>query len=199
MDLGETRIGEGSATSMGPPGCGDIGGHRVCRQIEDVGVSAGGENNCMARVAGDLTGDQIANHHTNGSTVLDHDIEHFGSRVQLDLASVDLTHEGRVGAQQKLLTGGTTCIKRSGDLSTAEGAVVEKTAVLPGEGNALSSRLIDDVQREFGQTVDVGFPTPKVTTLNRVIEESINGVAIVVIVLGGVDPTLCGDGVGPSW
>ena len=44
----------------------------------------------------------------------------------------------------------------------------------------------------------VGFAGPEVTALDRVIEEAADAVAIVVVVLGGIDATLGCDGVGAA-
>jgi hypothetical protein len=46
--------------------------------------------------------------------------------------------------------------------------------------------------------VDVGLARAVVTALDGVIEQAIDAIAIVTIVLGGVDAALCGDAVGAA-
>lgn len=55
--------------------------------------------------------------------------------------------------------------------------------------------LVDDGVRHFGETIDVSFASAVVTALHRIVEKAINRVTVVLIVLGGVDTTLSGDGV----
>ena len=49
-----------------------------------------------------------------------------------------------------------------------------------------------------GQAVDVGFAGAEVAALDGVVEEAVDAVAVVLIVLGGVDAALGGDGVGAA-
>ncbi len=119
------------------------------------------------------------------------------AHVKLDGPQSDLAHHRLVGAEQKLLPGLTGGIERPRYLCPAKRAVVEQPAVLPGEGNSLGHGLVDDVQRELGKSIDVCLPGPVVPSLDGVIKEPVDRVAIVAIVLGGVDPALRGDGVSP--
>src|SRR5690606_32271602 len=86
-------------------------------------------------------------------------------------------------------------IEGAGHLGAAEAAVVEEAAILAGERDALGGGLVDDVQRQLGEAVDVGLAGPVVAALDGVVEEAVDRVAVVVIVLGGVDTALGGDGV----
>ena len=117
------------------------------------------------------------------------------TRVLGDGARGDLTLERLVGADQELLAGLATRVECTGHLYATEGAVVEEAAVLAGEGNALRDALVDDVGADLGQAVDVVLTGAVVAALDRVVEETVDGVVVVAVVLRGVDTTLRGDGV----
>ena len=68
-------------------------------------------------------------------------------------------------------------------------------AVLARERHALRDALIDDVDADLRQAVDVGFAGAEVAAFDGVVEEAVNAVAVVLIILGGVDAALRGDGV----
>ena len=53
--------------------------------------------------------------------------------------------------------------------------------------------MVDDVRAHLGQTMHIGLAGTEVTTLDGVVKESINAVAVILIILGGVDATLRGD------
>ena len=107
----------------------------------------------------------------------------------------DLALERLVGAEQQLLAGLAAGVERARDLRAAEGAVGEQAAVLAGERHALGDALVDDVDADLGEAVDVGLAGAEVAALDRVVEEAVDAVAVVLVVLGGVDAALRGDGV----
>ena len=113
-------------------------------------------------------------------------------------AGVDLALEGLVGAEEQLLAGLAAGIKRARDLRAAEGAVGQRAAVFAREGHALGDALVDDVDADLRQAIDVGFAGAEVAALDGVVEEAVDAVAVVLIVLGGVDAALGGDGVGAA-
>jgi hypothetical protein len=82
--------------------------------------------------------------------------------MHLHRARGNLSLERLVGAEKELLPRLPPGVEGAGDLGAAEGAVGEQSAVLPGEGDALGHRLVDDVQRELGQPVDVRLPGAEV-------------------------------------
>ena len=59
----------------------------------------------------------------------------------------------------------------------------------------MGDALIDDGDADLREAVDVGFTGAEVAALDRVVEETIDAVAVVLIILGGVDAALGGDGV----
>jgi hypothetical protein len=62
----------------------------------------------------------------------------------------------------------------------------------------LSGALVDDVDRDLGEAVDVGLAGAIVAALDGVVEEPIHAIAVVLVVLGGVDAALGGDRVGTA-
>src|SRR5262249_10945058 len=122
-----------------------------------------------------------------------HNIEHLGARIHLHTAGFDLFRESLISAQEQLLTGLATRIKRSRHLRAAERTVRQVARVLARKRNALSDTLIDDVDAHFSQPVDVRFTRAKVPALDRVVDQPIDAIAVVLIILRGVDSTLRGD------
>ena len=107
-----------------------------------------------------------------------------------------LPHQRLIGAEQQLLAGLAAGVEGARDLRAAERAVVEQPAVLARERHALRDALVDDVDAQLRQPVDVGFARPVVAALDRVVEQPVDAVAVVLVVLGGVDAALRGDAVG---
>ena len=111
------------------------------------------------------------------------------------MPSADLAFQRLIGAEQKLLAGLAARIEGARDLRAAEGAVGEQAAVFAGEGNALRHALVDDVDADLREAVDVGFAGAEIAAFHRVVEQAVDAVAVVLIILGGVDAALRGDGV----
>ncbi len=199
MDLRVAGVGEQGAAAVGPPGGGDVRPLGVGREVVDVAVAAGRQHHGVAGVALDRPGHHVAGDDPDrAAAAVDHHVEHLGAREHPDLAGGDLLLQGLVGAEQELLAGLAAGVEGAGDLGAAEGAVVEQAAVLAGEGDPLRHALVDDVDRHLGQPVDVGLAGAEVASLDGVVEEPEDAVAVVVVVLGGVDPPLGGDRVGAA-
>jgi hypothetical protein len=130
--------------------------------------------------------------------VHDDELEHLVAGVHLDAAGVDLALQRLVGAEQELLAGLTLRVERAGDLHAAERAVVEQAAVLAGERHALRHALVDDLHADLGEAVHVRLAGAEVAALDGVVEQPLHGVAVVAVVLRGVDPALRGDRVRPA-
>ena len=96
------------------------------------------------------------------------------------------------------MAGLATSVEGTRHLGSAERPVVQQAPVVAGERDALGSGLVDNVDRDFGQAVDVGLAGPVVAALDGVVEEAVDRVAVVGVVLGCVDSALGGDAVGPS-
>ena len=195
VDLGVARVGEQRTLAVGPPGGGGVAGH---------GVGATGRTRCRSRrwpaprrgrCGGDLAGDRGRGRRcrrprrpcTTRSSI----------SVWVWSLTVARARPGAssclVGAEQELLAGLAAGVEGAGDLGAAEGAVVEQAAVLAGEGHALGHALVDDVDRDLGQAVDVGLAAAVVAALDGVVEQPVDAVAVVLVVLGGVDAALGGD------
>lgn len=198
MDLGEAGVGEVGAAPVGPPDGGGVGVHGVGRQVEDVAVAATCEDHGVREVRVDLPGDQVAGHDAAGPSVHDDQVEHLGARVHLDVACGDLPAECLVGAEQQLLARLAAGVEGPRHLYPAEGAGVEQSAVLAGERHALRHALVDDLHRDLREPVHVRLPRAEVAALDGVVEQPVDGVAVVAVVLRGVDAALRGDGVGAS-
>ena len=183
---------------MGSPDRRDVRLHGVGREVVDVAVATGGQHDGMGGVRADLTREQVAGDDADGTTVLDDDIEHLDACVHRHGAELHLPGEGLIRAEQQLLTRLTPRIERAGDLGASERPVVEETAVLPGERHALRGSLVDDLVRDLSEPVDVRLAGAVVAALDRVVEEAVDAVAVVAVVLGGVDAALGGDGVSPA-
>src|SRR5580704_11553466 len=110
-------------------------------------------------------------------------------------AGADLLLQRLVGPEQELLARLAARVERPLDLHAAERARLEQAAVVAGEWHPLGDALVDDVDADLGQPVGVGLAGAEVATLHRVLEEAKNAVAVVAVVLGGVDAALGGDGV----
>ena len=198
VDLCVAGVGEEGAFLVGAPGGGDVAALGVGGEIEDVPVAARGEDDGIAGVGGDFAGDHVADDDAPGVAIDDDDIEHLRAREHLDGALRDLFGKGAVSAEEQLLAGLAARVKGAGDLGAAEGAIRQQTAVLAGEGDAGGDALVDDGVADLGEAVDVCFARAEVAALDRVVEEPEYAVAVVLVVLGGVDAALGGDGVGPS-
>ena len=198
MNLDETGIGETGAFSVGPPGGRDIGGHGIGGQVEDIAVPAGGQHHGMAGVPLQLAGDQIAADNAPGPAVHDHQFHHLPAGIDGDPAGGHLPHQGGVGPEQELLAGLAAGVEGPRDLGPAKGTVGQGPAVFPGKGHALGHALVDDGIGDLGQAVDIGLARAKIATLDGIVEQPEDGVPIVLIILGRVDPALGGDGMGPA-
>ncbi len=138
----------------------------------------------------DLARHQVAGDDAAGLAVLDHDVEHLVARVALDRTCGDLLVQRGIGAQQELLARLAAGIERTRHLRAAERTVGQQAAVLAGERHALGHALVDDQVGHLGQTVDVGLAGTVVAALDRVVEEAVYRVVVVLIVLGRIDTAL---------
>ena len=198
VDLGVAGVGEGRALLVGPPDRRGVAALGVGGEVEDVAVAAGGEDHRVGEVGLELAGDHVAGHDAAGPAVDQDRLEHLVAREHLHLPGADLPHQGLVGAEQQLLAGLASGVERAGDEGAAERAVGEGAPVLAGEGHALGHALVDDVHRQLGEAVDVRLAGPEVAALHGVVEEAPDAVAVVLVVLGRVDPALGRDRVGPA-
>ena len=91
------------------------------------------------------------------------------------------------------------CVERTGYLHTTKGAVFEEASVFTCEGDALSYTLIYDIGRAFGEAVHVCFAGAVVATFDCIVEETVYTIAVILIILSGVDTSLCCDAMRAAW
>jgi hypothetical protein len=195
MNLREAGVRKPRPLLVCPPSRRDVARLRVGRKEEDIRVAARGKHYGVGHVGLDLPRDHVTRHNPTRPPIDDNDIEHFRTGVHGDRAKRDLTFQRLIGAEKELLARLPTRIESSRYLSATEGPVVEEPAVLARKGHPLGHGLIDDVDREFGQSVNVRLARPVVPPLHRVVKQAVNGVPIALIVLGRVDAALGRDGV----
>ena len=66
------------------------------------------------------------------------------------------------------------------------------------ERHALLGALIDDEIADFGQPVNVPFARTEIAPFDRVVKQSKNAIAVVLVILGGIDPALRRNGMGAT-
>ena len=195
VNLREARIGEESAAFVGAPDGGNVRSFSVRGQIINVAVAAGAEDDRIGEMRFEFAGDEIAGDDAAGDAI-DHDeIEHFGAREHGDAAGFNLPFESLIGAEEKLLACLAAGVEGSRNLRATEGAIRKGAAVFAGERDALRHALIDNVNTDLRQAVDIGFASAEIAAFDGVVEEAVDAIAIVLIILGGVDAALRRDGV----
>jgi hypothetical protein len=193
VNLRVARVGEQGAFLGGAPSSGDVAAHRVGRQVEDVSVSAGGQDDRIGCVGFDFSRHQIPRHDSAGVPIDGDQVEHVVAREHFDVARGNLGRVSRVRPNQELLAGLAACVEGPADEGPAEGPVSEQSAVFPCERNALGCGLVDDVHAEFSESVHVRFAGPEVAAFDRIVEEAVDRVSVILVVLRGVDSTLSRD------
>ncbi len=113
VDLGETGIGEERAFFISAIRRGDVAAARVCGEIKNISVTAGGENDRVRGDVVDLTRAQIPGDDSLGMSIYNNDVEHFGLRKHLHGAGGDLPAKRLITPKQKLLAGLSPRIERS--------------------------------------------------------------------------------------
>ena len=121
------------------------------------------------------------------------------TRVALYGTEGYLAVHGGVCAEQKLLSGLAPGIECTAYLGSAERPVGKKSAVFPCERNALSDTLVDDVIAHFGKSIDIRLTATVVAAFDGLIEKTVDRVIVILVVLGGIDTTLCGNGMCTAW
>ena len=198
VDLREARVAEEGALAVALHRGGAVAVHGVGGEEIGIAVAARRDHDGVGAEALQLAGDEVAGDDALGLAVDDHQVEHLMTRVGLDAAVGNLLVQGSIRTQEELLAGLALGVERTAHLHAAEGAVGEVSAVFTGERNALRDALVDDGGAHLGQTVDVGLAGAVVTTLDGVVEQTIDRVVVILIVLGSVDTALRSDGVRPA-
>ena len=195
VNLRVAGIREQRALAVRAPRGGHVAGHGVGGEEEHVAVSTGGHHHSVSGVRHHLTGHEVARDDAGATTFDRHHIDEFGAVEQTHVAQTNLASQLLIRTQQQLLTGLAAGVEGTAHLRATERTVVEQSAVLASERNTLGHHLVDDVHRDFGETMHVSFAGAEVAALDGVVEQTMNAVAVTLIVLGGVDSALRGDGV----
>ncbi len=190
VNLRIAGIAEGRAFLIGTPDRGSVGTLRVGRQIVELAIAARRQNHSIGGEGVDLAIDQIARDDAARTTIHQHEFQHFVPGVQRHLPQTDLPHQRLICAEQQLLPSLPASVESARNLRAAERAIGQRAAVFTGEGHALSDALVNDVHADFRETVDIGLARAKVSALYRVVEKPVDAIAIVLVVLRGVDATL---------
>ena len=195
VNLRETRVGEAGAFFIGFPGRTTVGVHGVGGQEVNVTVAARTEQYGVGRITFYGTVGQVAANDTAGVTVLDHDVHHLATGVELDAALVDFVAQRAVGPDEQLLAGLAAGIERTRYLRAAERTVVEVAGVVARKRHALRHALVYNGVADLSQTVNVGLAGAVVAALDRIVKQTVNAVAVVLVILGRIDTALGRDGV----
>ncbi len=193
MDLRVARVRERRALLVRAPIRGRVAALRVRREVENVAVAARREHDGVRDVRAHFTGDEIARDDAARDTRDDDELEHLVARVHAHATLADHAFQRRIRAEQELLTRLTARVEGARHLGSAEAPVREEAAVLARERHALRDALVDDLHRRLCESVHVGFARTEVAALHGVVEKAIDAVAVVLIVLRGVDAALRGD------
>ena len=183
---------------MGAEGGCDIATPGICREVENISVTASAEQDGICRVAGDFARIQIADDDSLRVAIDQHEVEHFRARKHFHRPKGNLVAEPGIGSEKKLLTGLSTGVEGARHLSAAKRAIVEQSAIFAGEGNALGDALVDDRATHFGKAMHIGLAGTKIAAFDRVVEEAVNAVAVILVIFCGIDATLSGDRVGAA-
>src|SRR6266850_225151 len=193
INLRIARISEESAFLVSAPRCGHVATFGIGRKEEDVSIAARRQDDSIRSMRSDFAVDEIARHNSFGMSV-DHDeLQHVSARKHLHCAQRNLPAKRLISAEEQLLAGLTARVKSARDLRATKRAIRQQTPVLAGEGDALGDALVDDVYADLREAIDIGLACPKIATFDRVVKEPVNAVAVVLIVLRGVDAALSGD------
>src|SRR5438045_514771 len=131
---------------------------------------------------------------------INHDeIEHLRLREHRDVSACNLPTERLVCTEEKLLTGLAARIKGSRHLCSAKGAIGQQTAVFPCKRHPLLDTMIDDQIADFCEPINIRFAGTKIATFDGVVEQTENTIAIVLVILRGIDSALSGNAMGAAW
>ena len=169
--------------------------HCIGRKEVGIAVTTGSDYHSVGGKTFQFTGNEVLSNDTAGTSVNEDNVFHFVAGIQFHSAYVHLAAQCRVCTQQQLLSGLTLGIESTGYLGTTERTVVQCTAVFAGERNTLRNALVDNIVGYFSQTVNIGFAGTVVATLYCIVEQTVHRVAVVLVILSGIDTTLCSDGV----
>ena len=116
----------------------------------------------------------------------------------LHCPATDLSFERLICAEQELLPGLSTRVEGARHLGSPERPIRQQAAVFPRKGDSLRDALVDDIDADLGKPVDVRLARAEIASLDRVVEQPKDRVAVVRVVLRGVDAALRRNAVGAA-
>ena len=197
VDLGVAGVSKVGPPPMAAPGRRHVGVFGIGREVIHIAVAPRAQQHRIPGVALQLPGHQVAHHKAPRLALDHHQLQHFPTSVNLDLARLYHAHHGTVGPQQELLPSLPLGIKGARHLRPPEGAVVEQAAVLPCKGHPLGHALVNNAAADLRQAMHIGLAGAVVAPLDSVVEQPPHAIAIVGVVLRGVDAPLGRNAVGP--
>ena len=88
-------------------------------------------------------------------------------------------------------------VERPRDLNAPKRPVRQLTAILSGKGDTKRHALIDDLCTDLSEPIHIGFSGAEITAFDRVIKQSPDTIAVVLVVLRRIDSSLRGNAVCP--
>jgi hypothetical protein len=146
-----------------------------------------------------LPGNQIAGYNAPGLPVNNNQIKHIPAAVHGDLPFCDLPYHSAVRPKKALLTGLSLCIKCAGNLYPAKRAVIKIAAVFARKRHTGGNQLVNCLVAYLCGPVNIGLPGPVIATLDNIIKQAINAVAVIFIIFCRIDPSLGGNRMCPAW
>ena len=141
----------------------------------------------------DLAGNQVTGNYTLGFTVYYYQVEHLVPGIRLYCTCRNFLIQGCISTEKQLLSGLTPGVESTAYLYTTEGTVGKISAILTCKRNSLGHTLVDNSSTHFCKTINICLAGAVVATLYRIIKETINGIIIILIVLGSIYTSLCGN------
>ena len=198
MDLREAGIAEKRSFPIALHGCGTIAVHRVRRKEISISIAAGGNDHGMGAETLQRTRDEVARDDTLRLAVDEHQIQHLMARIGFDGTGSNLLIQGSISTQQQLLSGLSASIEGAAHLHAAKRPVRQVSAVFTGKRNPLRHTLVDNGGTYFRKTIYIRFTRTIVSALDRVIEKTIDGVVVILVILGRIDTSLRRNRVGAA-
>ena len=149
----------------------------------------------MSEMTFKLTCDEVSGYDTTSFAIDDNYLYKFCPGVQFNVLFIHLAHECLVCPKQQLLAGLAAGIESTAYLCPTERTVGKIPAILTGKGDPLCHALVDNVVAYLGKAINVPFPGAVVSSFYGVVKKPVNRIAIVGVVLCGIDTTLCSNGV----
>src|SRR5258708_18605463 len=193
MNLRKTRVPEQGTAAVGSPYGSTVGCLGVSRKIEHIRVPSRRQNHHVGRLALDLAVHEVPGHNAARSAIDDHNIEQLPPDMHCHRTRGYLLFQCLISPEQELLSGLTSRVKRSLDLYPAKRSRIKQSTIFSGKRHALGDALVNDVQADLGETIYVGLTGAEVAALYRVLKQAENAVAVVTVILSGINPPLSRD------